>query len=140
MEVDRKWELQTGLLGKRAHCFGFAFMMVIGVSTSVANGSFHHDLTGVVVRSGLSDGKLAQYAGRFDTSAGEVIITPAEGKLIAVTCGERIELFPHPSIKDRFVARSTSVTVTFTRNASGKVNGVVMIIPGGAEVRGRKMK
>ena len=115
-------------------------MAVILVSSPRANGSFPNTDPTTLELVWLSDLNLAQYSGRFDTSVGEVVITAAKGKLIALTCGEQIELFPHASIKDRFEARSTSVTMTFGRDRSGKVNAVTIIIPGGAEVRGQKIK
>lgn len=84
-------------------------------------------------------GKFADFAGKFDTPMGAVIFQQEGEKLIGNAGGERLELSPDASTKDKFVAASASVTVTFERDAAGKITGVTIIIPSGREIKGKKI-
>ena len=87
----------------------------------------------------VTDGKFAAYLGQFDTPMGVVIFSQEGDKLIGLAGGERIELSPDATAKDKFAAQSASVVVTFERDSSGKVVGVTIIIPSGREVKGKKI-
>ena len=87
----------------------------------------------------VSDGKFAQYLGQFDTPMGMVSFTQEGDKLIGLAGGERIELSLDTGVKDNFKAQSASVSVTFERDASGKVTGLTIIIPNGRELKGKKL-
>ncbi|MEJ7700341.1 MAG: hypothetical protein WKF71_11945 [Pyrinomonadaceae bacterium] len=43
------------------------------------------------------------------------------------------------SVKDKFTAQTASVTVTFERDASGKITSVTVVIPSGRELKGKKI-
>ncbi|HLM02088.1 MAG TPA: hypothetical protein VK400_13630, partial [Pyrinomonadaceae bacterium] len=60
-------------------------------------------------------------------------------KLIGNAGGERLELVPDAATKDKFVAQTANVTVTFERDAAGKIVGVTVIIPSGREIKGKKI-
>ncbi len=87
----------------------------------------------------ISDGKFAAYLGKFDTPMGVVSFSQEGEKLIGDAGGERIELFPDAAVKDNFKAQSASVSVTFERDASGKIVGLTIVIPSGRELKGRKI-
>jgi tricorn protease len=86
----------------------------------------------------VTDGKFAEFLGQFDTPMGAISFTQEGEKLIALAGGERIELFPDAAVKDKFAARTASVTVAFERDAGGKIVGVTVIIPSGRELKGKK--
>jgi tricorn protease len=84
-------------------------------------------------------GKFADFVGKFDTPMGVLVFQQEGEKLVGIAGGERIELVPDAATKDKFAAQTASVTVTFERDAGGKVSGVTVIIPSGKEVKGKKL-
>ncbi len=88
----------------------------------------------------ILNGKFAAYLGQFDTPMGIVSFKQEGDKLIGDAGGERIELFPDSTVKDKFAAQSASVNITFERDASGKVTGITLIIPSGKELKGKKIQ
>lgn len=86
----------------------------------------------------VADGRFAEYLGQFETPMGALSFSQEGEKLIGLAGGERIELFPDASVKDKFTAQTASVTVSFERDANGKVVGVTVIIPSGREIKGKK--
>jgi hypothetical protein len=84
-------------------------------------------------------GKFAAYLGQFDTAMGMVVFKQEGEKLIADAGGERIELIPDPVVRDKFVAQTASVSVTFERDAAGKIIGVIVVIASGREIKGKKV-
>ena len=61
-------------------------------------------------------------------------------KLVGVAPnGERIELAPVTSTKDKFAAQTASVQLTFERDEGGKVVGLTLVIPSGQELKGKKI-
>ena len=87
----------------------------------------------------VTNGKFAEFLGQFDTPMGVITFSQEGEKLIGLAGGERIELFPEAGVKDKFAAQSASVTVTFERDAGGKITGATVVIPGGREMKGRKI-
>lgn len=87
----------------------------------------------------VTDGKFAEYLGRFDTAMGQVSFSQEGEKVIGLAGGERLELFPDGSEKDKFVAQTTSVSVKFMRDTGGKVTGVTIVLSNGREVKGTKV-
>ena len=87
----------------------------------------------------VTDGKFAEYLGQFDTPMGVITFSQEGEKLIGLAGGERIELVPETGAKDKFAAQAASVTVTFERDAGGKIVGVTVVIPSGRELKGRKI-
>ena len=53
--------------------------------------------------------------------------------------GDRIELVPDPSAKDKFTARSGPERVAFERDAAGEVTGVIVITGLGREIKGKRI-
>jgi hypothetical protein len=84
------------------------------------------------------NGKFAAYLGQFDTPMGVVTFSQEGEKLIGLAGGERIELLPDGTEKDKFAAQTAGVNVTFERDAGGKIVGVTIVIPNGREVKGKK--
>jgi tricorn protease len=87
----------------------------------------------------VTNGKFAEYLGQFDTPMGVITFSQEGEKLIGLAGGERIELVPDASGKDKFSAQTASVTVTFDRDASGKITSVTIVIPSGRELKGKKI-
>jgi hypothetical protein len=86
-----------------------------------------------------TDGKFAEYLGRFDTPRGVITFTQEDETLIGEAGGDRIELVPDKSARDKFEARAGSERVTFEREAGGKVVGVTLLLGNGQEIKGRKI-
>lgn len=84
-------------------------------------------------------GKFTDFVGKFDTPMGALTFQQEGEKLIGIANGERLELVPDAATKDKFAAQTAAVTVTFERDAAGKVVGVTVIIPSGREVKGKKI-
>ena len=84
-------------------------------------------------------GKFAEFLGQFDTPMGVVVFKQEGDKLVADAGGERIELTLDPAVKDKFGTQPAAVTVTFERDANGKIAGVIVIIASGREVKGKKV-
>jgi hypothetical protein len=84
-------------------------------------------------------GKFVEFTGRFDTPMGVITFQQEGEKLIGIAGGERIELAPDAAAKDKFAAQTASATVTFERDAGGRIVAVTVVIPSGREVKGRKI-
>lgn len=65
------------------------------------------------------------------TQEGEILIGDAGGS--------RMEFAPDNSTKDRFWARAGSASLTFDRDASGKVVGVTIRLGQGGVLKGKKI-
>lgn len=87
----------------------------------------------------VTDGKFAEYLGKFETPMGVIAFSQEGEKLIGLAGGERIELLPDASVKDKFSAQTASVTIIFERDASGKIVGLTITIPSGREMKGKKI-
>ena len=86
-----------------------------------------------------TNGKFADFIGKFETPMGAVTFEQEGEKLIGIAPnGERMELAPDASAKDKFAAQTASVQLTFERDASGKVVGLTLIIPSGQELKGKR--
>jgi hypothetical protein len=89
----------------------------------------------------ITDGKFAEYVGQFETPMGLLTFQQEGEKFVGVSPeGERIELAPLASAKDKFAAQTASVQLTFERDEGGKVFGLTLIIPSGRELKGKKIK
>ena len=86
-----------------------------------------------------SGGKYADYLGRFETPKGLLTFSDEGEQLLAEAGGDRIELVPDPSAKDKFTGRAGPERVTFERNAAGKVIGVIVITGMGQEIKGKRI-
>lgn len=126
------------------------FPMHPAVKTTVKNNSFVLPVPGssfpvtdakVETPKPVTNGKFADYVGQFETPTGAVTFQQEGDKFIGVAPnGERIELVPDATAKDKFAAQTASVQLTFERDASGKVVGLTLIIPSGQELKGKKVK
>jgi tricorn protease len=87
----------------------------------------------------VTNGQFAEFLGQFETPMGTITFSQEGEKLIGLAGGERIELLPDAGAKDKFSAPTASVTVTFEREASGKITGATIIIPSGREMKGKKI-
>jgi tricorn protease len=87
----------------------------------------------------VADGKFAEFLGRFETPMGVLSFTQEGDKLIGDAGGERIELGPDAAVKDKFVAQGAPVSVTYERDANGKITGITVLLPNGREVKGKKL-
>jgi tricorn protease len=87
----------------------------------------------------VTNGKFVEYLGQFDTPMGVITFSQEGEKLIGLAGGERIELVPDAGAKDKFIAPTASVTVTFERDANGKITGATIILPNGRELKGKKI-
>jgi tricorn protease len=108
-------------------------------STLAAPGSAFPLPTPKPIAAAVTNGKFAEFLGQFETSMGALVFTQEGDKLIGLAGGERIELFPDASVKDRFAAQTASVVVTFERGADGKISGLTIVIPSGREIKGKKI-
>ncbi len=87
-----------------------------------------------------SDGRYADYVGRFQTARGAVTFRQEEEKLICEAGGERLELAPDIVAKDKFTVRAGSEVFTFERDTAGKVIGVIVNTGPGQEIRGKRIE
>ncbi len=87
----------------------------------------------------VTNGRFAEFLGKFETPMGVIAFSQEGEKLVGLAGGERIELVPDGAANDRFIAPTASVTVTFERDAGGKIVGAAIIIPSGREMKGRKI-
>jgi tricorn protease len=86
-------------------------------------------------------GKFADYVGQFETPMGAVTFQQEGDKFVGVApSGERIELVPDASAKDKFAAKTASIQLTFERDGNGKVVSLTLIIPSGQELKGKRIK
>ena len=86
-----------------------------------------------------ANNKFAAFVGSYDGGAMGVLVVRQEGdKLFALDPGgQRIELVPDATA-DKFVPQPVGGTVSFERDAGGKVTGIVVTLPNGNVVRARK--
>lgn len=87
----------------------------------------------------VTDGKFAAFVGNYDGGTMGVLVIRQEGdKLIAIDPGGgRIELTPDATA-DKFTPTPVGGSVTFERDAGGKVTGISVTLPNGRIVKGRK--
>ena len=86
-----------------------------------------------------TNGKYAAFVGRYDGGPMGVLVVSQEGeKLFALDPGgQRIELVPEAAV-DKFIAQPVGTPVTFERDATGKVTAIIVTLPDGRNIRGRK--
>ncbi|MDQ3800364.1 MAG: PDZ domain-containing protein [Acidobacteriota bacterium] len=87
----------------------------------------------------VTGGKFADYTGRFDTPMGVVTFQQEGEKLVGNAGGERLELAPDAATRDKFAAQNAPITVTFERDAGGKITGITVVTPGGREIKGKRI-
>ena len=89
----------------------------------------------------VTNGKFAAYVGKYDAGQMGVLEVRQEGeKLFAMpNGGERGELVP-ASAADAFVAQRMGAGVRFERDAAGKITAVIVMLPDGREVRGKRIE
>jgi tricorn protease len=87
----------------------------------------------------LTDGKYSAFVGSYDGgNLGLLTIRQDGDKLFAVPpSGERVELVPETT-GDKFSAQPVGGSVSFERNETGKVTGLVVTFPDGRVVKARK--
>jgi tricorn protease len=92
-----------------------------------------------VATPGITDGKFAALVGRYDGGTLGVLEVRQEGdKLIALNPqGERVELVPEAAV-DKFMAQPMGSPVSFERDTGGKVTGILVTLPDGRVVKGRR--
>ena len=83
--------------------------------------------------------KFAAFVGSYDGGTlGNLVIRQEGEKLFALDPGgQRIELVPDATA-DKFMAQPVGGTVSFERDAAGKVTGIVVTLPNGNVIRARK--
>jgi tricorn protease len=88
----------------------------------------------------VTDGKFAAFVGSYDGGTMGVLVIRQEGeKLFGIDPGGgRVELVPETTA-DTFAARPVGGSVKFERDAAGKVTGVIVTLPDGRMVKGRKV-
>jgi tricorn protease len=88
---------------------------------------------------GVTDGKYSALVGSYDGGNLGVLTVRQEGdKLFALAPGgERVELVPEAT-GDKFQAQPVGGSVSFERNETGKVTGIVVSLPDGRVIKGRK--
>jgi tricorn protease len=88
----------------------------------------------------VTDGKFAAFVGSYDGGTMGVLVIRQEGeKLFGIDPGGgRVELVPEATA-DTFAARPVGGSVKFERDAAGKVTGVIVTLPDGRMVKGRKV-
>lgn len=85
-------------------------------------------------------GKFAAFAGTYDSPMGVLTVREENGKLFADTPnGERVELVPDAEKPDKFTAQPVGASVTFRRDANGKVIEIFVVLPNGREATGKKI-
>lgn len=84
--------------------------------------------------------KFAAFVGTYENGTmGNLIVRQEGEKLIAVDPGgQRVELVPDSATADKFVAQPVGGTVSFERDAAGKVTGLVVTLPNGNVIKARK--
>jgi tricorn protease len=86
----------------------------------------------------VTDGKFAAFVGSYDGGQMGVLVVRQEGeKLFALAPGaERIELVPETT--DKFMAQPVGATVSFERDAGGKVTALTVTFPNGRVIKASK--
>jgi tricorn protease len=89
--------------------------------------------------AGVTDGKFSALVGRYDGGQMGVLVVRQEGdKLFALDPGgQRIELVPEAA-GDKFVAQPVGGAVSFEKDTAGKVTAIVVTLPDGRIVKGRR--
>jgi hypothetical protein len=87
----------------------------------------------------VTDGKFAAFVGNYDGGTMGVLVVKQEGdKLFALDPrGQRIELVPEATA-DKFLAQPVGNSVSFERDAGGKVTAIIVIFPDGRTIKARK--
>ena len=85
-------------------------------------------------------GKFSAMTGSFDTGQMGIVEVKQEGDKLWIQApnSPRMELVPESSA-DKFIAQPVGAPVSFERDPAGKVVGITVILPGGREVRGKKV-
>jgi tricorn protease len=88
----------------------------------------------------VTNGKFAAYVGSYDAGPMGVLVLKQEGdKLWAYPPNtERVEFVPETAA-DRFVAQPMGAPVSFERDPAGKIVGITVVLPGGREIKGKKL-
>ncbi|HET8782162.1 MAG TPA: hypothetical protein VFM63_07075, partial [Pyrinomonadaceae bacterium] len=89
--------------------------------------------------AGVTDGKFSALVGRYDGGQMGMLVVRQEGdKLFALDPGgQRIELVPEAA-GDKFVAQPVGGAVSFEKDTAGKVTAIVVTLPDGRIVKGRR--
>ena len=87
----------------------------------------------------VTDGKFAALVGRYDGGQMGVLVVRQEGdKLFALDPGgQRIELVPDAA-GDKFVAQPVGGAVSFEKDPAGKVTAILVTMPDGRMIKGRR--
>jgi hypothetical protein len=86
----------------------------------------------------VTNGRFAAFIGEYDTQGGVLMVKQEGDKLFADAGGQRMDLVPENQA-DKFTAQPAGASVTFIRDASGKVTEVLVVMGGGREMKGRKI-
>jgi hypothetical protein len=86
-----------------------------------------------------SSNRFAAFIGSYDAGEiGTLIVTQEGEKLFAVPpTGERVELVPETTV-DKFLAQPVGGSVSFERDAGGKVTAIIVTLPSGRVIKARK--
>jgi tricorn protease len=86
-----------------------------------------------------TDNRFAAFVGNYDGGEVGTLVVRQEGdKLFAQPpSGERVELVPDAA-PDKFIPQPVGGSVSFERDASGKVIGIVVTLPNGRVIRAKK--
>jgi tricorn protease len=85
-----------------------------------------------------ANNKFAAFVGSYDDGRGNLVVRQEGEKLFAIDpSGQRVELVPDATA-DRFMVQPVGGTVSFERDAAGKVTGIVVTLPNGNVIRARK--
>jgi hypothetical protein len=84
--------------------------------------------------------KFAAFVGSYDGGTlGNLVVRQEGEKLFALDPGgQRIELVPDTTTADKFMPQPVGGTVSFERDAAGKVTGIVITLPNGNVIRAKK--